>query len=99
MLTSSPSTPSCPRAKRPGKSACVRAVIDTHQGVYGHMHPRTRRRLEEALGVFRQVRTLGLKPDLITYSALISACEKVGDCDKAWVRQRMHALSLRTVPL
>ena len=63
------------------------------------MHPRTRRRLEEALGVLRQARTLGLKPDLITYSALISACEKVGDCDKAWVRQRMHALSLRTVPL
>ena len=55
------------------------------------MHLRTRRRLEEALGVLRQGRTLGLKPDLITYSALISACEKVGDCDKAWVRQRMHA--------
>ena len=55
------------------------------------MHPRTRRRLEEALGVLRQGRTMGLKPDLITYSALISACEKVGDCDKAWVRQRMHA--------
>ena len=63
------------------------------------MHPRTRRRLEEALGVLRQGRTMGLKPDLITYSALISACEKVGDCDKAWVRQRMHALSFAHRPV
>ena len=63
------------------------------------MHLRTRRRLEEALGVLRQARTLGLKPDLITYSALISACEKVGDCDKAWVRQRMHALRFAHRPV
>ena len=50
--------------------------------------------------MLRQGRTMGLKPDLITYSALISACEKVGDCDKAWVRQRMHAcLELAHRPL
>ena len=38
---------------------------------------------ENALGLFRSMEARGLEPNVINYSAAISACEKKGEWEKA----------------
>lgn len=40
---------------------------------------------KESLAMFREMKTLGIEPDEITYLGLLSACAHAGFVDKAWV--------------
>lgn len=63
-------------------AACSLNVSDPHAACFPHLLPSAAYekggQLQRALAAFRRQLATGVPPDLITYSSLISACERAG---------------------